>query len=110
MGTLIGEAEAEVELSAKMLDYYVKFGAEFLTPRFLRAEGFGDTDVQLVNDPLGVLFAVEPWNFPYYQIIRISAPQLTAGNVVVFKHASNVPQAAIAMEELLIKARHPREF
>ena len=60
MGKLIGEAEAEVELSAKMLDYYVKFGAEFLTPRFLRAEGFGDTDVQLVNDPLGVLFAVEP--------------------------------------------------
>lgn len=108
MGKLIGEAEAEVELSAKMLDYYVKFGAEFLTPRFLRAEGFGDTDVQLVNDPLGVLFAVEPWNFPYYQIIRISAPQLTAGNVVVFKHASNVPQAAIAMEELLIKAGAPK--
>lgn len=108
MGKLIGEAEAEVELSAKMLDYYVKFGSELLAPRFLRAEGFADTDVQLVSDPLGVLFAVEPWNFPYYQVVRISAPQLTAGNTLVLKHASNVPQSALAMVDLFEKAGAPK--
>jgi succinate-semialdehyde dehydrogenase/glutarate-semialdehyde dehydrogenase len=108
MGKLISEAEAEVELSAKMLDYYVKNGASLLAPQFLPAEGFGDTDVQLVSDPLGVLFAVEPWNFPYYQVIRISAPQLTAGNTIVLKHASNVPQSALAMEELFVEAGAPK--
>lgn len=107
MGKLIAEAEAEVELSAKILEYYVKFGAEQLKPRFLPAEGFGDTDIQLVNEPLGVLFAVEPWNFPYYQIIRITAPQLTAGNTVLLKHASNVPQSALAIEKLFIEAGAP---
>lgn len=107
MGKIIGEAEAEVELCAKILDYYVQFGADKLTPRFLSAAGFGDTDVQLVKDPLGVIFAVEPWNFPFYQVIRITAPQLTAGNVVVFKHASNVPQSALAMQDLFTEAGAP---
>ncbi|MCD7101615.1 NAD-dependent succinate-semialdehyde dehydrogenase [Pseudoclavibacter sp. 13-3] len=107
MGKLIGEAELEVELCAQMLDYYVKFGAEALRPRFLPAAGFGDTDVQLVSDPLGVIFAVEPWNFPYYQVIRITAPQVTAGNVIVLKHASNVPQSALAMVDLFAKAGAP---
>ncbi|WP_080796550.1 NAD-dependent succinate-semialdehyde dehydrogenase [Corynebacterium pacaense] len=107
MGKLIGEAEAEVELSAKILEYYARFGAEHLTPRYIRAEGFGDTDVAIVNEPLGVLYTVEPWNFPFYQVIRISAPQLIAGNTLVLKHASNVPQSALAMEELYRKAGAP---
>ncbi|MGP6173779.1 NAD-dependent succinate-semialdehyde dehydrogenase [Corynebacterium sp. A21] len=107
MGKLIGEAEAEVELSAKILEYYAKFGPEHLTPRYLRAEGFGDTDVALVNEPLGVLYAIEPWNFPFYQVIRISAPQLMAGNTIVLKHAANVPQAALAMEQLYRDAGAP---
>jgi succinate-semialdehyde dehydrogenase/glutarate-semialdehyde dehydrogenase len=108
MGKLIAEAEGEVELCAQMLDYYVRFGAETLKPRFLPAQGFGDTDVQLVNDPLGVIFAVEPWNFPYYQVIRITAPQVTAGNVIVLKHASNVPQSALAMVDLFDRAGAPK--
>ncbi|QNV37031.1 NAD-dependent succinate-semialdehyde dehydrogenase [Rothia terrae] len=108
MGKLIGEAELEVELCAQMLDYYVKFGAEILAPRYIRARGFGDTDVKIVNEPLGVLYAVEPWNFPFYQVIRITAPQITAGNTIVLKHASNVPQLALAMEELLIQAGAPK--
>ncbi|WP_049399681.1 MULTISPECIES: NAD-dependent succinate-semialdehyde dehydrogenase [Stenotrophomonas] len=100
MGKLIGEAEAEVELCARILDYYVEHGAAGLAPRYLPSKGFGDTDVQLVKEPLGVLFAVEPWNFPYYQVIRITAPQTTAGNAIVLKHAANVPQSALAMEQL----------
>ncbi|WP_024891002.1 NAD-dependent succinate-semialdehyde dehydrogenase [Luteimonas huabeiensis] len=107
MGKLIGEAEAEVELCAKILDYYVEHGAEGLAPRYLPAEGFGDTDVQLVKEPLGVLFAVEPWNFPFYQVIRITAPQATAGNAIVLKHAANVPQSALAMEQLFRDAGAP---
>ncbi len=107
MGKLIGEAELEVELCAQMLDYYVKFGAEILAPRYIRARGFGDTDVKIVNEPLGVLYAVEPWNFPFYQVIRITAPQVTAGNTIVLKHASNVPQSALAMEELFVQAGAP---
>jgi succinate-semialdehyde dehydrogenase / glutarate-semialdehyde dehydrogenase len=107
MGKLIGEAEAEVELSAKILDYYAKFGPSHLAPRYLPAEGFGDTDVALVNEPLGVLYAIEPWNFPFYQVIRISAPQLMAGNTIVLKHAANVPQSALAMEKLYRDAGAP---
>ena len=108
MGKLIGEAEAEVELSANILEYYSKFGPEHLTPRYLRAEGFGDTDVALVNEPLGVLYAIEPWNFPFYQVIRISAPQLMAGNTIVLKHAANVPQSALAMVQLYLDAGAPK--
>lgn len=107
MGKLIGEAEAEVELSANILEYYAKFGPSHLAPRYLRAEGFNDTDVALVNEPLGVLYTIEPWNFPFYQVIRISAPQLMAGNTVVLKHAANVPQAALAMQQLYLDAGAP---
>lgn len=96
-----------MELSANILEYYSKFGPEHLTPRYLRAEGFGDTDVALVNEPLGVLYAIEPWNFPFYQVIRISAPQLMAGNTIVLKHAANVPQSALAMVQLYLDAGAP---
>ncbi len=107
MGKLIGESEAEVELTAKIFEYYARYGAELLKPRYLQAEGFGDQDVALVNDPLGIIFTVEPWNFPYYQIVRTLAPLTTAGNVVVLKHASNVPQSAAAFEQLLLEAGAP---
>ncbi|STD13579.1 Succinate-semialdehyde dehydrogenase [NADP(+)] 1 [Dermatophilus congolensis] len=107
MGKLIAEAEAEIDVCIGMLEYYVQFGAEQLAPRFLSAKGFGDQDVMLVNEPLGVLYAVEPWNFPYYQVVRIAAPQFTAGNSIVLKHASNVPQSALKMEKLFADAGVP---
>ena len=104
MGKLIGEAEAEVALCVDILRYYVRNAAEQLTPRFLSATGYGDTDVQLIAEPQGVLYAVEPWNFPFYQVVRIGAPQLAAGNTLILKHASNVPQSALLMERLFAQA------
>lgn len=64
MGKLIAEAEAEIDICVDMLRYYVANGEAQLAPRYLPAKGFGEHDVQLVNEPLGVLYAVEPWNFP----------------------------------------------
>lgn len=107
MGKIIGEAEAEVALCANILDYYVQHGAAPLAPRTLPAKGFADGQAQLVKEPLGVLFAIEPWNFPFYQVIRITAPQVTAGNVVVLKHAEIVPQSALAMVQLFRDAGAP---
>ncbi|MFT8357425.1 NAD-dependent succinate-semialdehyde dehydrogenase [Bifidobacterium aquikefiri] len=107
MGKLIGEAEAEVELTAKMLDYYVEHGEEELQPRTIHVEGFPDGKVKLDYEPLGVLYMVEPWNFPYYQIVRVAAPQLIAGNTLLLKHASNVPRSAVAFEKLFKEAGLP---
>jgi succinate-semialdehyde dehydrogenase/glutarate-semialdehyde dehydrogenase len=107
MGKLIGEAEAEVELSAAMFEYYARASEQLLAPRYLPVRGLGDTDAALVDEPMGVIFTVEPWNFPYYQIVRTLAPQLAAGNVVLLKHASNVPQSAAAIEELMRRAGAP---
>ena len=61
----------------------------------------------LVSAPLGVILGVQPWNFPYYQLARVAGPNLMAGNVVMVKHASNVPQAAAAFEQLLLEAGAP---
>lgn len=107
MGKTIAEAEAEVELSAKILDYYVEHGEEQLAPRVIPAEGLPEGAVKLVYEPLGVIYLVEPWNFPYYQIVRVGAPQLIAGNTLILKHASNVPQAAAAFEALFREAGLP---
>ena len=59
------------------------------------------------SSPIGVIFCVEPWNFPYYQLARVAGPHLMAGNVLMVKHAANVPQCAIAFEKLWIEAGAP---
>ena len=101
MGELLAEAEAEVELSAAILEYYVKHAEAELAPQPLPCEDPVVSEAQLVHEPLGIILAIEPWNFPYYQIARIMAPQLAAGNVILLKHASNVPQSAAAFEKLM---------
>ena len=101
MGKLLAEAEAEVELSAAILEYYVKHAETELAPQSLPCEDPVVSEAQLVHEPLGIILAIEPWNFPYYQIARIMAPQLAAGNVILLKHASNVPQSAAAFEKLM---------
>lgn len=96
MGKLIAQARGEVQLAADILDYYAQRAAAFLQPVDLpeRPGCFVDTR------PIGVILGVEPWNFPYYQLARVAGPQLMVGNVVMIKHASNVPQCAEAFARL----------
>ncbi|MGJ4891151.1 NAD-dependent succinate-semialdehyde dehydrogenase [Bradyrhizobium sp. HKCCYLRH3099] len=108
MGKLFGEAKAEVELSAKILEYYTRHAEALLAPEKLPVLDPAEGEAVLVCEPLGVLLAIEPWNFPYYQIARILAPQLSAGNTLLLKHASNVPQSAAAFEKLMAEAGLPR--
>lgn len=107
MGKIVGEAQAEVELCAQIFEYYAKNAAELLKPETLVSADKAIKHVQVVHEPLGVLLAIEPWNFPYYQIARIIAPQLSAGNTILLKHASNVPQSAALFEKLMLEAGLP---
>jgi succinate-semialdehyde dehydrogenase/glutarate-semialdehyde dehydrogenase len=104
MGKRIGEARGEVEFSSRILAYYAKHAERFLAPVKLHPT-VGEAHME--SSPLGVIFCVEPWNFPYYQLARIAGPHLMAGNVLVVKHAGIVPQCAIAFEKLLIEAGAP---
>lgn len=107
MGKLFAEAKAEVELSAKIFEYYVRHAQTLLKPEKLPVLDPAEGEAIIVCEPLGVLLAIEPWNFPYYQIARIIAPQLSAGNTVLLKHAANVPQSAAAFQKLMNDAGLP---
>jgi succinate-semialdehyde dehydrogenase/glutarate-semialdehyde dehydrogenase len=107
MGKLIAEAEAEVELSAKILEYYVKNAESLLAPEKLPVDDPAEGQAEIVHEPLGIILAIEPWNFPFYQVARILAPQLSAGNTLLLKHASNVPQSAAAFVTLMLDAGLP---
>ena len=104
MGKLFAESVGEVMLSADILDYYAKHAERFLAPEPLDPDS-GEAVVE--SSPLGVLFGVQPWNFPYYQLARFAGPNLMAGNVVMVKHSSTVPQCAIAFEQLWLEAGAP---
>jgi len=104
MGKRINEARGEVKFSAAILSYYARHAEAFLAPTKLHPK-VGQAHME--SSPLGVLYCVEPWNFPYYQLARVAGPQLMAGNVLVVKHAGCVPQCAIAFEKLLLDAGAP---
>jgi succinate-semialdehyde dehydrogenase/glutarate-semialdehyde dehydrogenase len=104
MGKLIDQARGEVVLSADILEYYAKNAERFLAPQHLDPTS-GEAEVE--SSPFGVLFGVQPWNFPYYQLARFAAPNLMAGNVVMVKHAGCVPQCAMAFEKLWLEAGAP---
>lgn len=104
MGKRIAEARAEVLFSADILAYYARHADAFLAPTRLHPRA---GEAHLERSALGVIYAIEPWNFPYYQLARVAGPQLMAGNTLVVKHASNVPQCAIAFEQLLLDAGAP---
>ena len=104
MGKLIAQAEGEIELSATIFDYYATNAEEFLADKHLNPE-YGSAYVQ--SSPIGVIFGVEPWNFPFYQVARFAAPNLMVGNTVLVKHASMVPQCAAAIENLFNEAGAP---
>lgn len=104
MGKKIGEARGEVEFSASILAYYAHNAERFLAPETLHPT-VGEAHME--STPIGVIFGVEPWNFPYYQLARVAGPHLMAGNVLVIKHAGCVPQCAIAFERLFMDAGAP---
>ena len=104
MGKVITEARAEVEKCANGCDYYANNGAAFLKDEILDSDA-GRSFVAYI--PLGTVLAVMPWNFPFWQVFRFAAPGLIAGNTAVLKHASNVPQCGLAIENVFKAAGFP---
>lgn len=105
MGKLLKESIYEVELCANIFDYYADNGAKFLADHPLETP---HGKAFLAYEPIGVLLSVQPWNFPFYQITRSAAPNIMAGNTMVLKHASNVPQCAQIMEDIFLEAGAPK--
>ncbi len=104
MGKRFEESQGEVALCADIIDYYADHAESFLAPVHLNP-GSGAATVE--SAPIGVLFGVQPWNFPYYQLVRFAAPNIMAGNVVMVKHAGCVPQCAQAFERVWLDAGAP---
>ena len=104
MGKLVAQAEGEIKLSAEIFDYYAKHAEGFLADKILDPV-HGEALVR--HSPIGVLLGVQPWNFPFYQVARFAAPNIMAGNTILLKHASIVPQCGIAIEEIFKEAGAP---
>ena len=104
MGKRIAEARGEVEFSSQILAYYAENAERFLAPVKLHPTA---GEAYMESSPIGVIFGVQPWNFPYYQLARVAGPHLMAGNTLVIKHAGCVPQCAIAFEKLFLDAGAP---
>lgn len=105
MGKLLVESIGEVMLCADIFDYYADNAAELLADEKIDTP-FGEAFIS--KEPLGVILSIQPWNFPFYQITRSAAPNLMAGNTMVLKHASNIPQCAQIMEDIFIECGLPK--
>ena len=107
MGKTLGEGRAEVEKCAFHCDWFADHAQEYLAEEPIDV-GTGKTFVTF--NPLGVVLAIMPWNFPFWQVFRFAAPALMAGNGALLKHASNVPGCALAIQDVLHQAGVPRDL
>ena len=106
MGKLLVEAKGEVELCAIIVDYFANHAEEMLKPEEIKTEANGKAEIH--HQATGVIMMVEPWNFPYYQIIRVFAPNFMVGNPMILKHASNTPSSAQLMADVIEDAGAPK--
>ena len=104
MGKPLAQGRSEVEKCAVTCDYYAGQADRFLAPEVIETEA---TKSYVTFQPLGVVLAIMPWNFPFWQVLRFAAPTLMAGNAGLLKHAANVPGCALAIEELFHQAEFP---
>jgi succinate-semialdehyde dehydrogenase / glutarate-semialdehyde dehydrogenase len=104
MGKPLTEAIAEVEKCALNFDFYAQHAPGFMADKVVPS---GASDSRIVYDPLGLVLAVMPWNYPFWQVMRAAAPVLAGGNGLVLKHAGNVPQCALALEQVFKEAGLP---
>src|SRR5690349_22064919 len=104
MGKTLVAAKEEAAKCATTLRFYADRAAEFLADEPVSVEGERS---YVAFQPMGVVLAVMPWNFPFWQVVRFAAPALAAGNIGLLKHASNVPQCALALETLFLDAGAP---
>jgi succinate-semialdehyde dehydrogenase/glutarate-semialdehyde dehydrogenase len=105
MGKLLKDAKAEVEKCAWACLYYAQNAERFLRDEYIATEA---SKSYISYRPLGVILAVMPWNFPFWQVFRFAAPNLMAGNTILLKHAPNVPGCALAIAEIIEKAGFPK--
>lgn len=105
MGKLLAEAEGEVELCAVIAEWYADHAEEMLKPQEIETRANGKAEVHY--QATGVIMMVEPWNFPYYQIMRVFAPNFMVGNPMILKHASNTPSSAQLMADVILEAGVP---
>ncbi|MBX0290002.1 NAD-dependent succinate-semialdehyde dehydrogenase [Hymenobacter sp. HSC-4F20] len=104
MGKPVVDGRAEVVKCALTCDYYAEHAEHFLADEEIKTEAQHSF---ISHEPIGVVLAVMPWNFPFWQVVRFAAPALMAGNVGLLKHASNVPQCALALEQIFHDAGFP---
>ncbi len=104
MGKIISESRSEVEKCAWVCEYYAENAERFLADEIIETDA---SKSMAVFQPIGIVLAVMPWNFPFWQVFRFAVPALMAGNAGVLKHASNVPGCALAIESVFKKAGFP---
>nr|WP_320116475.1 NAD-dependent succinate-semialdehyde dehydrogenase [uncultured Desulfuromonas sp.] len=106
MGKPVVEGRAEVEKCALVCEYYAENAEQMLAPEPIESDA---SRSYVAFRPQGIVLAVMPWNFPFWQVFRFAAPALMAGNVGVLKHASNVPRCALAIEQVFVEAGFPAD-